>query len=311
MIIRFWLLAGILLVALAWVLMVPLSPPSYQASPRSTVADYRASGVIPQVGEATISDAVGHDVFEIPETDAAHALEETAAGAMPDMAGDADAPMTEPGTDDGGHGADAGVAGTMPEAPGMADMPGMDTMPESGGADAPMAEPGTNDAGMADMPGMATMPESGGATESEGDHGGSQAGIRVLDGMMAGMAGRTVEIEMREWSFSPPGITVATGEVVRLTVRNAGNVPHEFMIMPPQGMAAVAYRLERADWNLTEHEAIFERQMVMPGDSFEVVIQADRPGNWMYMCMFPFHMQFGMMGSLVTEGTAPMEGMKM
>jgi uncharacterized cupredoxin-like copper-binding protein len=144
-----------------------------------------------------------------------------------------------------------------------------------------------------------------------GEHGVAGGGLRVLDGMMAQMQARTVEIEMREWGFSPPGITVATGEVVRLVVRNAGSVPHEFMLMPPQGMGAVAYRLERADWNLTEHEAIFERQIVMPGDSFEVVIKTDEPGNWMYMCMFPFHMQFGMMGQLATEGAAPMGGMDM
>ena len=146
----------------------------------------------------------------------------------------------------------------------------------------------------------------------EGGHGEEgQAGLRVLDGVMAHMAKRTIEIEMREWGFSPPSITVAMGEAVRLVVRNTGNVPHEFMLMPPQGMAAVAYRLERADWNLTEHVAIFEREVVMPGDTFEVVVQADQPGNWMYMCMFPYHMQFGMMGGLSTEGTAPMEGMNM
>jgi len=305
MVMRFWLLASILLAVVAWVLMVPLSPPSFQASPNSTIADYRAQGLVPKPGEMTISDAVGHDIFEIPATDAAHAAEETAAGAMPDMPGmgdGADKPMEEPDTSGGEHGAEAGVAGTMPEAPEMAEMPSVGE-----GADKPMPEaPGT-----AEMPGMAEMPDSGGATEGEGGHGEGQAGLRVLDGMMADMAKRTIEIEMREWGFSRPSITVATGEVVRLVVRNTGNVPHEFMLMPPQGMAAVAYRLQRADWNLTEHEAIFERQMVLPGDSFEVVIQADQPGNWMYMCMFPYHMQFGMMGSLATEGAAPMEGMKM
>ncbi len=284
MIMRFWLLASILLAALAWVLMVPLSPPSFQASPTSTVADYRAQGLIPKQDEATISDAVGHDVFEIPETDAAHALEEAAAGAMPGMPGmddGADKSMEDPGAGGGEHGAEAGVGGAMPEAPDTTDMPA------------------TNEGMKGDM------------AESEEDHGEGQAGLRVLDGMMADMAKRTIKIEMREWGFSEPSITVATGEVVRLEVRNTGNVPHEFMLMPPQGMAAVAYRLQRADWNLTEHEAIFERQMVMPGDSFAVVIRADQPGNWMYMCMFPYHMQFGMMGSLATEGAAPMEGMKM
>ncbi|HEY5597197.1 MAG TPA: cupredoxin domain-containing protein [Kiloniellales bacterium] len=236
MIMRFWLLASVVLLALAWVLMVPLSPPPFQASPGTSIGGYRAAGLVPKAGEITVSEAIGHDVFEIPETDATHGAEEAATGAMPGM-------------------------------------PGM------GG--------------------------------NAGEHDAEAGGLRVLDGMMAHMAGRTIEIEMREWSFAPAAITVAAGEAVKLAVRNTGSVPHEFMLMPPQGMAAVAYRLERADWNLTEHEAIFERQMVMPGDAFEVVIQADRPGSWLYMCMFPYHMQFGMMGSLATEGVAPMEDMDM
>lgn len=80
-------------------------------------------------------------------------------------------------------------------------------------------------------------------------------------------------------------------------------------------MKAVNYRLERADWNLLEHAAPFERPIILPGDSFEVVLRVERPGTWMYMCMFPYHMQFGMMGMLMTEGATTdgghMGGMKM
>ena len=53
------------------------------------------------------------------------------------------------------------------------------------------------------------------------------------------------------------------------------------------------------DWNLLEHEAIFELPIVMPGNSFELVIKADKPGMFMYMCMVPRHMQFGMMGMMM------------
>jgi uncharacterized cupredoxin-like copper-binding protein len=284
MIMRLWILASIVLVALAWVLMVPLTPPPSQASPPSTIDANRLAGVVPKTGEMMFSDAVGHDVFEIPATDAAHAAEEAAAGGMADMPGMATGtpatPAETPTGGDAGHGAEVGVAGTMPGMPGMAEGGSMTEMPAMG------SDTGAHEAG--------------------------QAGLQVVDGMMAHMAARTVEIEMREWSFSPANITVAAGEVVRLVVRNTGNVPHEFMLMPPQGMAAVAYRLERADWSLTEHEAIFEREAVLPGDSFEVVVQAQQAGNWMYMCMFPYHMQFGMMGQLATEGAAaPMGGMDM
>jgi len=87
-----------------------------------------------------------------------------------------------------------------------------------------------------------------------------------------------------------------------------GNTPHEFMLMTGSEMAAVGYRANRADWNLTEHEAIFEKPLVMTGDRFEMVVKIEKPGAWMFMCMFPYHMQLGMMGALATKG---MEGMNM
>jgi uncharacterized cupredoxin-like copper-binding protein len=321
MIIRFWLIASVLLVALAWVLMVPFSPPSFQASPTSSVADYRMQGLVPKQGEMTFSDAIGHDVFEVPEGDA----EETAMATMPGMANmpgmsnEAEMPANMTAETGGEHGAEAGVAGTMPSMDKNMDMPAdkADAMPESSDmANMPDKNKNMDVSNMESGSGMganmgANMSADMGTTGEEGGHEGGMAGLRVLDTKMAGMAKRTIEIEMREWGFSPPSITVAMGEVVRLVVRNSGNVPHEFMLMPPQAMSAVAYRLDRADWNLTEHEAIFERQVVLPGDSFETIVQADRPGNWMYMCMFPYHMQFGMMGSFATEGAPAMEGMNM
>jgi uncharacterized cupredoxin-like copper-binding protein len=194
------------------------------------------------------------------------------------------APMQMEGS--GGHGEGAQSAsgtesmaghGTQAETPGMA-MPGMD------------------------------MTQSGQA----GGHGGG-AGITQLDsGTPMAAAARTVRIDMSEWGFSPANLDVKHGESVRLVVHNIGNMPHEFMLMTHAGMGAVNYRLQRADWNLLEHEAIYERELVLPGDEIEVVLRIDQPGAWMFMCMFPYHMQFGMMGVMATEGMAmDMGGMKM
>jgi uncharacterized cupredoxin-like copper-binding protein len=123
---------------------------------------------------------------------------------------------------------------------------------------------------------------------------------------------RTVNIEMSEWGFSPTSLDVKHGELVRLVVRNIGNMPHEFTLMTHAGMSAVDYRLQRADWNLLEHEAIYERELVLPGDELEVTMRIMQPGAWMYMCMFPYRMQFGMMGVMATEGMAmDMGGMTM
>ncbi len=273
MVVRFCLLAGGALIALAWVLMVPFSPAPYQASPGSEADAYRALGLLPKPGHFKISKEVGHEVFEVPAEDEARREKAKAAGGDQAMPG-----MAMGGAKEDEH-AEQPMAGTA--------MGGMKQAEQTEGA----------------MPGM--------KMEAEGGHAGQ--GLMVMPAEMAGMASRTIEIEMREWSFTPGQVMVKPGEVIHFKVRNRGMVPHEFMFMPPEDMAAVNHRLERADWNLTEHEAAYERAVVLPGDSFEVVIRIQQAGTWMFMCMFPYHMQFGMMGMMMTEGAPAMDmgGMKM
>jgi uncharacterized cupredoxin-like copper-binding protein len=206
MVVRVWLVAGMLLVVLAWLLMVPWSPPAHQEVSASMIEQYRASGLMPAAGALQISEEIGHDVFEVPATDAGH--------------------------------------------------------------------------------------------------GGGEAGLSVLAEAASGAAAvdRTIEISMNEWGYQPGHVTVRPGEVIRLVVRHAGHTPHEFMLMSEEAMNAVDYRLERADWSLLEHEALFEKSIVLPGDRFEVVLKVNQPGVWMFMCMLPYHMQLGMMGMLMTPG---------
>ena len=160
-------------------------------------------------------------------------------------------------------------------------------------------------------------------TMEDGDEGhgsgGSAFGLSILaQGSAAAVSAaasgltvdRSLEIVMREWGYETPNIMVEPGEIIRFVLINSGKLPHEFMLMSGPGMGAVNYRLERADWNLLEHEAGFEVPIIMPGDRYEVLVQILNPGAWMFMCMFPFHMQLGMMGVMMTEG-ASMSGMNM
>lgn len=317
MVVRFTVFMGILLGTVSWLLLVPFSPTDFQASPGTNIADSRKAGLVPEPGDMKMSGEIGHEVFEVPDTDAMHPAMATAGdGGMEGMQ------MGEPEAE---H-AEEPVAGMQmgePEAE-HAEEP-MEGMQMGDQAEQPTESMAMDDQSGQPMDGMqmdeqAEQPMEGMAMESEAGHeeeaeeeghaGG--AGLTVLDAKMARMASRTVEIDMAEWGFSPGNLTVKPGEVIRFAVRNTGNLPHEFMFMPGAAMEAVNYRLERADWNLLEHEAPFEQPVVMPGDSFEVVIRVDQPGTWMFMCMFPYHMQFGMMGMMATEGMATdMGGMKM
>lgn len=358
MIMRIWLIVGIALAALAWVLTVPLTPQPMQRSESTPAPDYRAAGLLPPAGELNMSTQIGHDVFEVPAEDARH-VNDPGGMAMPGMEmGGAGGGMNMPGMDmgsgtSGGKGvssmpgmamdkdSDGGgmaMSGTPAESGGGSaeSMPGMATgggstagmkakppaaMEGGGGAMSGMGEM-EDQGGMAEMaPGA--MPNSGDASSTapmtmpegaaahgdampamEAGHGEEEEeggfGLEIVHGK--GPVDRTVNLDMREWGFQPANLTVRTGEVIRFVVHNVGNVPHEFMFMPPQGMNAVRYRMERADWNLKEHKALFEREALLPGDSFEVTVRIQQPGMWMYMCMFPYHMRFGMMGMMMTKG---------
>ncbi len=115
---------------------------------------------------------------------------------------------------------------------------------------------------------------------------------------------REITLAMSEWRFSKMKISVKKGERIKFTIRNDGRIPHEFMFMTMPAMQAVNYRAKRADWNLLEHEALFEQPLLLPGSEISVVMTVQRDGAWMFMCMLPYHMQMGMMGQMATAGNA-------
>jgi uncharacterized cupredoxin-like copper-binding protein len=336
MIWRLWFVLMIVAVAGAWALAVPYSPATVSEA-GSNIETYRQEGVLPGSGELSLSREVGHEVFELPAEDAGRLREALAAGGG--MAGMAGMEMGEAAE---GHGEEAMEMGQAAEGHGEEAMEMGKADEDHGEEVMEMAMPGPSEgaeheeeaAEMA-MPGQ-MEPEAHGAAESEAAHGGGamagmeeeaagghggggeMAGISVLalgsgEGVAQSLEGlavdRSIELAMTEWGYDPPRLMVEAGEVVRLVVRNDGRLPHEFMLMSGAGMAAVNYRIERADWNLLEHEAIAEMPIVMPGDSFEVVARIHRPGTWMFMCMFPYHMQLGMMGMMMTEGASMDESM--
>ena len=327
MIWRIWLGLSVVVIVGAWVLMVPLSPEPFSKS-ASNISEYRDQGLLPKPGDFVFSDAVPHTVFELPEEDARRLAEGGGAMEGMDMGGGTPMAMNMgDGDEDGGTPmamdmGDGDKEGGTPMAMNMGDddkeggtpmAMGMGDDDEEGGT--PMAmNMGDDDHDAKDE--MAMTMEDG--DEGHGS-GGSAFGLSILaQGSAAAVSAaasgltvdRSLEIVMREWGYETPNIMVEPGEIIRFVLINSGKLPHEFMLMSGPGMGAVNYRLERADWNLLEHEAGFEVPIIMPGDRYEVLVQILNPGAWMFMCMFPFHMQLGMMGVMMTEG-ASMSGMNM
>jgi len=135
------------------------------------------------------------------------------------------------------------------------------------------------------------------------DDGAMDGGLKISE---EGAFDREIKLTMAEWRFSNKNIKVERGERIRFNVTNGGNIPHEFMFMTMPAMTAIDYRARRADWSLLEHEALYEKSLVLPGGSFSFVAEIEEDGAWMFMCMLPYHMQMGMMGVMNTPGADTM-----
>ena len=287
MIMRLYLIAGVLLLGTTAYFIVVQQEPDYQAAPlTSEITKLQDSGLLP-AGPFEENEELEHGVFEVPPMD--EMMLEQAESNM-DMAG-----MDMSQSD--GTTMDMADGGTMTMADGttmpMADMApaAADTMTMADGATMPMADMAPADSGIMPMTDL-VMPVA-------------CTGERGLGFCDDGQAfDREIELAMSEWTFSDLNVAVQAGERIRFTVRNDGTVLHEFMFMAMEQMQAVNYRARRADWNLLEHEALFEQSLLLPGQSISFVVEVQNAGNWMFMCMLPYHMQMGMMGQISTPGAA-------
>ncbi|MCF6305071.1 MAG: multicopper oxidase domain-containing protein [Rhodobacteraceae bacterium] len=307
---KFFGLVGLLGTVVTLYLVTYGVGPDRQLPPEvSLLEGFREEGLLPESPNlADDHSAEEGGAFEVPEQDAV-----VLAAALVSM-GD----MDMAGMDMNGSDAMAGM-----DMDGAADaMEGMD-MAENGDAvlDMDMDGDGVMDMSSAEMANMqdVTMPDEDHPEEeatdmAEADHPEEdmnmspssaarmgEGGILISD---AGEFDRVVELTMTEWAYSDMQLDVTRGERVKLVVTNDGQIPHEFMIMTMPLMAAANYRLTRADWSLLEHKALFEKALILPGGSFEIIIEVQEPGSWMYMCMLPYHMQLGMMGQMATAGMA-------
>ena len=280
MVMRFFLITGLILLGGTAYFVVGQQPPTYQAAPMiGEVTILQQEGVLP-TGDLAENEEVEHSVFGVPEED-----EVQLAAAMANMDMDMDMDM---GTDGD---MDMGTDGNM-------DM-GTD-------GDMNMETDGNMD--------MAEEEDPDHAAEAEADpHGEADAEEeeRLMAGRMAGLIiqddgayDREITLSMSEWTFSDLDIDAKVGERIQFTLRNDGTILHEFMFMSMAAMQAVNYRAKRADWNLLEHEALYEKSLLLPGQEVTFVAEVTKPGAWMFMCMLPYHMQMGMMGQMATEGMA-------
>ncbi|MDH3665546.1 MAG: multicopper oxidase domain-containing protein [Paracoccaceae bacterium] len=315
MIMRLFLVAGLLLLGGTAYFVVGQRPPTVQVTPTaSEIVNLRQEGILP-AGIMAENEEIEHEVFGVSPEDKEmieRATENMDMGGMK-MEGDGQMEMAE----DSGMKAEgdgqmdmAGDSGTKTEGDGQMDMAeGSETQTE-GGEQMDMAGESGGDSDMK-MEGDA---DHAAEEAADADHAGeaeAEEQERLMAGKMAGLIirddgefDREVRLLMSEWTFSNLQIDAKPGERIKFTLSNDGKIPHEFMFMSMAAMQGVNYRAKRADWNLLEHEALYEKSLILPGEEITFVAEVLQPGAWMFMCMLPYHMQMGMMGQMATEGMA-------
>ena len=261
--------------AIFYLTVFAVGPISQTPPSKSLLAGFRAEGIIPaNVNLEEDETAEEAEVFDIPPEDAVM-LEQILAGTM-----------SMPGMDMSGM-----------------DMSGMDMSAMKMDGDGAMKMPMDGDGQTMDMSAMKIDGDGDGEIHMEEDD--DDAGHMGGNGIEIAYEGefdREIKLTMAEWKFSKMMIDVNPGERIKFTVTNGDQLPHEFMFMDMPLMSAVDYRIKRADWNLLEHEALYEKAQVLPGGEFSFVLTVTQPGSWMFMCILPYHMEMGMTGEMATEG---------
>lgn len=127
-------------------------------------------------------------------------------------------------------------------------------------------------------------------------HMGGQQAPSIGEPGKAAQVSRTIELVMRDtMRFEPDHITVKPGETVRFAVRNAGKIPHEFVIGSMDELKEHAAMMRQMP-TMQHHDA--DAMSLQPGERGELVWHFARAGKVDFACLVPGHMEAGMAGTV-------------
>ncbi|MBI2267863.1 MAG: cupredoxin domain-containing protein [Candidatus Blackburnbacteria bacterium] len=90
---------------------------------------------------------------------------------------------------------------------------------------------------------------------------------------------RTVEVSGKEYSFSPNTITLNKGEKTRITFKNEGTSPHNFVV----------------------YELGIQTEVIPQGQSISVEVTPDKAGEYPFVCNVGGHQALGMEGKVIVK----------
>ena len=98
-----------------------------------------------------------------------------------------------------------------------------------------------------------------------------------------------------------PALEMAEGERVLIRLMNMGNIPH------PIHTHGHSFKIVATDGNPVPEglELTKDTVLVAPGERYDIELEGDNPGVWMFHCHIEAHAENGMMTSIHYEGTTP------
>ena len=115
----------------------------------------------------------------------------------------------------------------------------------------------------------------------------------------ASQAKRAIAIEMSDaMRFSPPEITVARGEVVRLAITNNGQLTHELVLGTMEDLKEHAEHMKAHPGMKHDEPNMIQ---LAAGKRGELVWQFTQRGEFHYGCLVPGHFEAGMVGKIVVK----------
>lgn len=103
----------------------------------------------------------------------------------------------------------------------------------------------------------------------------------------------TVKVQLKEWTLTPSAVAVPAGAVT-FVVRNAGGIPHEFVIMRTNAHHHV---LPMHGSQAAEQGVQGEIEDLAPGKTSRLTVRL-QPGKYVLLCNLPGHYKAGQFAAL-------------
>ena len=113
-----------------------------------------------------------------------------------------------------------------------------------------------------------------------------------------GHAATVIEIEMTEFSYSPDPIEVEAGTPVTFRFTNNGQIEHEAMIGDGHMQDEFAAMEGHGDHGDAGHHGGVMAVTVAPGETAELEVVIDEPGEWFIGCHLEGHFEAGMVATI-------------